>query len=338
MPLVAANSWRGALPADGMASSDTHTRVKASEATVVIATYDLARWDLLAAAVTSIESDSDQPAQVIVSVDQNEALYERIRTEWPEITVVRNAYGRGASGTRNTAAELACTPYIVFVDDDIRVRPGWLERLLQPFVDPTVVGTGGGVVPRWQGSRPSWFPEEFDWVVGASYRGMPTAQDVVRNVWSENMAVRAEVFQAVGGFRSDFGKIGNYNSPEDTDLCIRMAGTATGLKWVYVPAALVEHHVPAVRSSFSYFLKRNYREGVGKVRMADLIGKQETLRSERNYLRRTLPSGILAGLWRPFRHGDLRGFLQAGSIVAGVLAAGIGAIAATRDRSRQPGS
>lgn len=311
------------------------TRVKPSDATVVIATYDLARWDLLEAAVTSVQSDSGMQAQVIVSVDQNEALYERVRTNWPGVTVVRNAYGRGASGTRNTAAELACTPYVVFIDDDIKVRPGWLDRLLAPFADPTVVGTGGGVVPRWQASRPAWFPEEFDWVVGASYRGMPTRQDVVRNVWSENMAVRAEIFQAVGGFRSAFGKVGSYNSPEDTDLCIRMAAIAPGCKWVYVPEALVEHHVPAVRSRFSYFLQRNYREGVGKVQMADLIGMHETLQSERDYVRRTLPTGILAGLWQSFRYGNLHGFLRAGAIVAGVLAAGAGAIAAAHSGGRQ---
>lgn len=308
--------------------------VQASDATVVIATYDLARWDLLEAAVTSIQSSTVHPGQVIVSVDQNEALYDRIRAAWPGITVVSNAYERGASGTRNTGAGLVRTPYIVFIDDDIRVRQGWLDRLLQPFADLSVVGTGGGVVPRWQASRPAWFPQEFDWVVGASYRGMPTAQDAVRNVWSENMAVRTDVFREVGGFRSNFGKVGSYNSPEDTDLCIRMAGSAVGLKWIYVPDALVEHHVPAARSSFSYFLQRNYREGVGKVHMANLIGKQEKLQSERDYVRRTLPSGIAAGLWYPFRYGDMRGFLRAGAIVAGTLAAGAGAVAAMRDARR----
>lgn len=319
-------------------AADTRTRVKTSDATVVIATYDLARWDLLKAAVTSVQSDSDQPAQVIVSVDQNEVLYDRVQANWPDITVVRNAHGRGASGTRNSAAELACTPYIVFIDDDIKVRPGWLDRLLEPFADTAVVGTGGGVLPRWQDGRPAWFPEEFDWVVGASYRGMPTTQDVVRNVWAENMAVRTDVFQAVGGFRSDFGKVGSYNSPEDTDLCIRMAGSTVGRKWVYVPDALVEHHVPAIRSRFSYFLLRNYREGVGKVQLADLIGKQDTLLSERDYVRRTLPSGIAAGLWQPFRRGDFSGFLRAGAIIAGILAAGFGAIAAMRSSRRRRAS
>lgn len=317
---------------------EEQSRIKASDATVVIATYDPARWSLLADAVKSVQADSEQPGQIIICVDQNEALYERVRAAWEGITVVANAYGRGASGARNTAAELACTPYIVFIDDDIRVRPGWLDRLLQPLADPTVVGTGGGVMPRWQAGRPAWFPEEFNWVVGASYRGMPTTQSVIRNVWSENMAVRADVFHEVGGFRSNFGKVGTSNSPEDTDLCIRMSESSADRNWVYVPAALVEHHVPVARSTFSYFLRRNCLEGVGKVEMASLIGKQEKLQSERDYVRRTLPSGIAAGLWQLLRHGDTRGFLRAGAIVAGTFAAGLGAVSAMRGRVRRQAS
>jgi GT2 family glycosyltransferase len=218
----------------------------------------------------------------------------------------------------------------VFLDDDIRVQEGWLTCLLAPFDNPTVVGTGGGVVALWQSGRPSWFPEEFDWVVGASFRGMTTVQSAVRNVWSENMAVRTDVFRTVGGFRTEFGKVGSRSSPEDTDLCIRMAENVAGASWVYVPDAVAEHHVPVSRASFCYFLKRNYYEGRGKVKMAHLLGRQEKLHDEHNYLLKTLPAGILTRLWGMARHGDMGGLLKAAAIVAGILAAGVGAAAEMR--------
>jgi glucosyl-dolichyl phosphate glucuronosyltransferase len=270
-------------------------------------------------------SGPGQPRRVVVCVDHNEELYERIRLKWPQVTVCLNTGERGASCTRNTGAQYADTPFIVFLDDDITVQEGWLARLLAPFADPTVVGTGGGVVAGWQFGRPTWFPEEFHWVVGASYHGMPTVRSRIRNVWSENMAVRTDAFRGVGGFRLDFGKVGQRCSPEDTDLCIRMAGSVAGGTWIYVPDAVAEHHVPRSRSTFSFFLRRSYAEGRGKVEMAHLLGRQEKLQDERDYLRRTLPSGILAGLWRTIRYGDLSGLLKAGAIVSGILASGIGA-------------
>ena len=299
--------------------------IKASDATVVMATYDPQRWAFFASSVESMLSGPDRPRRVVVSVDHNEELYERIRITWPQVAVLLNRGERGASCTRNTGAEYADTPFIVFVDDDVSVREGWLTRLLAPFADPAVVGTGGAVVAGWQSGRPAWFPEEFQWVVGASYRGMPTVRSRIRNVWSENMAVRTEVFRGVGGFRSDFGKVGQRSSPEDTDLCIRMAASVAGGTWMYAPDAVAEHHVPASRSSFSYFLRRSYAEGRGKVEMAHLLGRQEKLQDERDYMIRTLPSGILEGLRAAIRHGDLSGLLRAGAIVSGILAAGIGA-------------
>jgi GT2 family glycosyltransferase len=304
--------------------------IKASDATVVMATYDPQRWAFFASSVERLLSGPGRPRRVVVSVDHNEELYERIRLEWPQVTALLNSGDRGASCTRNTGAEYADTPFIVFLDDDVSVREGWLTRLLAPFADPAVVGTGGAVIAGWQSGRPAWFPEEFQWVVGASYRGMPTAASPIRNVWSENMAVRTEVFRGVGGFRSDFGKVGQRSSPEDTDLCIRMAASVPGGMWMYAPDAVAEHHVPASRSSFSYFLRRSYAEGRGKVEMAHLLGRQEKLQDERAYMLRTLPSGMLAGLWAAVRHGDLSGLLRAGAIVSGVLAAGIGAASGVR--------
>jgi GT2 family glycosyltransferase len=308
--------------------------VKASDATVVMATYDPQRWTFFTSAVESLLSGPERPHRVVVCVDHNEELYERILRKWPQVTVLLNTGEPGASCTRNTGAEYADTPFIVFLDDDVSVQEGWLTRLLAPFADPAVVGTGGAVVAGWQVGQPRWFPEEFYWVVGASYRGMPTVRSAIRNVWSENMAVRADAFRGVAGFRSDFGKVGQRSSPEDTDLCIRMAASVAGGTWIYVPDAVVEHHVPASRSRFSYFLRRNYLEGRGKVEMAHLLGRQEKLEDERGYLLRTLPSGMLTGLWAAIRHGDLSGLLKAGAIVSGTIAAGIGAASGIKFISR----
>jgi glucosyl-dolichyl phosphate glucuronosyltransferase len=292
--------------------------------TVVIACHTEERWDSLQRAIASALAQRPAPARVIVAVDHNPALSARLRGTEPQVTVVDNDRGRGASVTRNTAAALAATPLLAFLDDDAIAASGWLARLLEPFADPTVVGTGGGVDAIWEVGRPTWFPDEFGWVVGASYRGMPTGSAPIRNVWSENMAVRRDAFEAVGGFSVDFGKVGQTSRPEDTDLCIRVAAARPGGTWIYVPDARVDHQVPGSRSTLAFFLRRSFWEGRGKVEMSRKLADQRDLASEGDYLRRTLPAGVARHLRAGVRQPRGTDLARAGSIVAGTAAAAAG--------------
>jgi glucosyl-dolichyl phosphate glucuronosyltransferase len=295
-----------------------------SAVSVVIACHAEERWASLTRAIESAASQAPPPAAVIVAVDHNPPLSARLRAAFPQVAVADNAGTRGASATRNAGGVLVTTPLMAFLDDDATAHPGWLARLLEPFVDPDVIGIGGGVDAVWATGRPTWFPDEFAWVVGASYTGMPDHTAPIRNVWSENMAVRRDAFEAVGGFSIDFGKVGHTSRPEDTDLCIRMTAAAPVGGWMYVPDARVDHEVPSVRSTLRFFLRRSFWEGRGKVELSRKLADQRDLRSERDYLRRTLPEGVARRLLAGLRHrrgGDLA---QAGSIVVGVLAAAAG--------------
>ena len=294
-------------------------------ATVVIACHTEDRLAALERAVASVRDQTLVPARTVVVVDHNPALYELLRTRLVGVELLENGSARGASGARNTGAAVATTPVVAFLDDDARAHPEWLEALLRPFDDPSVIGTGGQVDPDWLGPQPNWFPDEFGWVVGASYRGLPTTQARVRNVWGENMAVRKAVFDTVGGFRAGFGKTGDISRPEDTDLCLRMARAVPGGSWVHVPDAVVDHLVPPGRATFGFFLRRCLAEGRGKAEMAAHLG-DEPLESERQYLRRTLPAGVVRHLKRAEEHTSP---WAAAAIVAGVAAAGAGFVQAT---------
>ncbi|WP_432825462.1 glycosyltransferase family 2 protein [Dactylosporangium sp. CA-092794] len=295
--------------------------------TVVVGAHSMRRWPYLCRAVQSARTQQPAPAEIVVVVDHNEELLGRVVAEIPAVTVLRNRYHRGASGTRNTGAEHARTDLIAFLDDDAAARPGWLAALVEPFSDESVVGTGGDVQPLWEVGRPRWFPAEFHWVVGASYAGMPVVRTRVRNVWSENMAVRRSVFAAVGGFRIGFGKLGDRSRPEDTDLCIRMAAARLGAVWLHVPDAVADHRVPADRSTFRFFLRRCYHEGWGKIELARLLNRPGSLASESAYLRRLLPAAVVHGLADTIR-GRPWGAARSAAIVAGVLATALGVVRA----------
>jgi GT2 family glycosyltransferase len=289
---------------------------------VVIPTHSEKRWSSLVRTVESVRSQEYVPAEIVVVVDHNPALLQRVHDELPGVTVLENQYARGASGNRNTGAFHTGTALIAFLDDDTAACLDWLGPMVAPFSDPSVVGTGGGIIGAWQRPRPRWMPDEFLWTVGISYTGMPTETAQIRNVWSANMIVRREAFLEVGGFRTGFGKLGDQNRPEDTELCLRMS--AEGGRWMYVPDAVIRHEVPIDRTTFLFFLRRCYAEGRGKVQMAGLGDGTHDLGAERDYLRRTLPRALTRNLADAGRGRSVAHALKAGTVLAGVGAAGFG--------------
>jgi GT2 family glycosyltransferase len=308
---------------------------------VVIACFDVQRWDLVVRAVRSVR-DQDYPHELTIVVDYNEDLYRRVLGAVPkDVSVIRNTRSRGAAGARNTAALASGCALVAFLDDDASAQTGWLRSLVHAMDRPGVVGVGGRILPGWQEDRPRWFPPELGWVVGASIAGMGATAFPVRNVWSASMMVDRVAFQTVNGFREDFCKVGSAARPEDTELCLRISHVygAAG-QWLMVPSAVVEHHVPAHRATLRYVVDRCWSEGNGKVRMRALSADyRRALVDERVYLSRTIPRGVGVGVLESLRLWSPDGLLRAGTILLGVGAAIFGALAATiggpRARHRQ---
>jgi GT2 family glycosyltransferase len=301
---------------------------------VVICAYTDERWDALVAAVASAHAQTVPAREVIVVCDHNDALLDRARRELPGTTVVANVQEQGLSGARNCGVAVATGDVVAFLDDDATAAPDWLERLSAPFADERVLGAGGAIEPHWLDGRPRAFPAEFQWVVGCSYEGMPSVPSPVRNVIGANMAIRREVFDRVGGFRSDIGRIGTRPlGCEETELCIRAAQNMPGGVFMYEPRARVSHAVPAARTTWRYFRSRCYAEGLSKARVSALAGAADGLSSERTYATRTLPRGVVRGLGDA-RRGDPHGLARASAIVAGLAMTAAGYVAGTARGAR----
>jgi glycosyltransferase involved in cell wall biosynthesis len=290
-----------------------------SRLAVIICTYTNERLAGLGRAIRSVLRQSRPPDELIVVVDHNEALLARVTRDFREVVVIDNWQAPGLSGARNSGIAAAGAELIAFIDDDAEAAPDWLERLELGFQDNHVFGVGGYVEAIWEERRPRWFPEEFDWVVGCSYRGLPEAAGNVRNLLGCNMAFRREVFQAVGGFRTGIGRIGTYPSGcEETELCIRAGQALQGQVLRYDPEVQVRHQVPPTRASWDYFRSRCYAEGLSKALITRFVGKDAGLSSERRHALRTLPRGLVRNFAGALIHRDPWRVVQGGVIAAGL--------------------
>ena len=286
---------------------------------VIVCAYSDERRLQLQAALDSVLRQSVEPFEVIAVIDHNDKLREVIAAAYPQVRVVANTRQKGLSGGRNTGLDLARGEIVAFLDDDAIADADWLMGMLNLYNDDTVIGTGGNVVPLWPTKRPPWLPEEFDWVVGCSYRGQPEHVAAIRNPIGCNMSFRRSIYGAIGGFREGIGRTANDAAGcEETEFFIRAHQAFPQSKVLYDPAVRVQHQISPERTGWAYFCKRCLAEGRSKTMMVDQVGQSEGLASERSYVTRVLPLGILRGLKDAALRRNVWGLAKAGGIIAGL--------------------
>jgi glycosyltransferase involved in cell wall biosynthesis len=290
-----------------------------SEISVIVCTHTEARWDYLVEAVNSVLNQDVPPIEIIVVVDHNPELFERVQLHFPELKVIDNFRSKGISGARNSGIEAASGEVIAFLDDDAIAKPDWLKQLNKCYLNSDVIGAGGSILPLWQSKRPQWFPEEFLWVVGCNYKGLPQGITPVRNVIGCNMSLRREALNVIEGFREEIGRTKTSPSGcDETELCIRLRQKIPNKVILYNPYAEVYHYVPTDRVSWNYFYKRCFMEGWSKALVTRFVGSKDGLASERTYVLKVLPYGIKQGLKEFFFHADLHGLARSAAISMGL--------------------
>jgi glycosyltransferase involved in cell wall biosynthesis len=318
------------------------------DVSVVICVYTEDRWEDILAAVSSVGAQSYPARETLLVVDHNPALLDRLTKEYKEfdgssatgeVRVLANAGPRGLSAGRNTGIAASRGEVIAFLDDDAVAERDWLRHFAAGYADPRVMAVGGRTVPIWaSGRRPAWFPAEFDWVVGCTYKGLPPGLVRVRNVLGGNASFRRTAFDAAGGFATGIGRDGDKRplGCEETELCIRLTRARPDAVLLIDDRAVIHHRVPETREHFGYFRTRTYAEGLSKALVARSVGADKGLESERRYTTRVLPAGVVRGL-RDAVLARRGGAGRAGAIVAGVLTAAGGYVVGTV-RARKGGA
>ena len=283
---------------------------------VVVCAYTMERFDQTRRCVASILAGDRHPDEVLLIVDENPMLCERLREVLPPEVQVFDSDGHGISDARTMALRLAIGSVVAFIDDDAWADPSWLFELSSAFKDADVLGAGGRVEPDWEDASAA-LPPEIYWVVGATYRGHRTDAGPISRPLGCNMAVRREIFLALGGFPSAFGPRSGTKMSSNEELAMFTTVTnhySDGCVH-YVPTAVVHHFAPLSRCTVRYVISRSTVEGTSKADIRRFFGSS-VMAADRTYVRQVIGSSVLGHLADAVRDRDPRS-LRAAALVAG---------------------
>ncbi|MEV0598003.1 glycosyltransferase [Streptomyces sp. NPDC050315] len=211
-------------PPDTPASTATDTagpghRAAGAEVSYAVVIPTLGRPCLTDCLRSLAEAGEPRPDQVVLVDDRPEPgeplpleaagpLSDRIRT--------KATGGRGPAAARNAGLAAVNTPWVVFLDDDVRVTPDWSRRLTADLAaaDVRTGGVQGRLhVPLDAGRRHT------DWERGTA--GLEGA------AWATaDMAYRSAALRDVGGFDERFPRAFR----EDADLALRVMNAGWSLR------------------------------------------------------------------------------------------------------------
>ncbi len=239
-----ASDSSGAKPLP-LASGADELRVpqaRAPRASIIVPVYNQLHLSL--ACLRALADCGDRTGfEVIVVDDGSSDASQRLLPSIPGVRYHRNARNLGFIGACNTGAELARGQFLVFLNNDTTVQPGWLDALLATFVAYPDTGLAGSklVYPdgRLQEAGGIVFADGSGWNYERFADPSHPRFGFVREVdycSGAAIALPRELFMRLGGFDMHYAPA----YYEDTDLAMRVR--QEGLKVRYQPASVVVHH------------------------------------------------------------------------------------------------
>ena len=217
----------------------------------------------------------------IVLVDNNctdntRGECERFVRDYPEVLfryfVETN---QGLSYARNRGIKESCGDILVYVDDDALVNKEYLQTYFDFFeLHSEIDAAGGPIIPKYETEEPVWmsyFTKAL--ITGYKYLGAKE-KEFPKNDFpgGGNAAYRASVFDKVGLFNVDLGRKGDsLVGAEEKDIFDKMV--SLGMRFYYLPDAILYHLIPEKKLSKDYFDRLTYSIGKSERMRTQALGK-----------------------------------------------------------------
>jgi len=187
---------------------------------------------------TSLRKNTGFPHQVVI-VDNGSADEVAYEADQNNLEVVRNETNRGFAYACNQGIMHTHGDFVVILNNDTILTPGWLERLMWHMEDDPDIGILG-VTTNYAGSEQE---------IPVTYKSERQLYDFSEDIYAKNRHLRKEtgkvvavcavlrrkMLDHVGLFDTRFG-LGNF---EDDDLCLRTR--IAGYKVAYARDVFIHH-------------------------------------------------------------------------------------------------
>ncbi|MEQ9333688.1 glycosyltransferase [Thalassobaculum sp.] len=253
-------------------------------ASVIVATRD--RLELLRRCVDGVLHATDYPVCEVILLDNGSERPETLA--WlreiagdPRVRVLSRPGPFNFSALMNDGAAAARGDVLVFLNNDVEpCDPGWLDELVRQACRPEVGAVGAKLLYPDRTVQHGGVVLAGDYVARHVDVGRPDADDgylgrsaivqTMSAVTGACLAIRRDVFEAVGGFDAERLTV-DYS---DMDLCLR-AGAA-GYRTLWTPFARLLHHESATRGPYMTAAKLARWEAetaVMRARWGDLLDR-----------------------------------------------------------------
>ncbi|HZV75516.1 MAG TPA: glycosyltransferase [Conexibacter sp.] len=267
----AAVDGRGGI---ALAPASAVSRLAPPAASVVICTRD--RADELPDGVALLVAHGARDV-VIVDNGSSDATPEaaaELAARFPGVVRVVEEPNAGLCHARNAGAAAARHDLLLYVDDDARVAPGWLEHMAHALARPGTVNAGGPICALWPPERRAGWPGR-DLEALLSVLDLGDAERLLAPpdvVYGANWAVRRAALDAVGGFDPAFGPgPGAAINGDEVSVAWRLHRAGLGATR-YVPGAVAGHRIGAERVEDRFMQQRALCVGVERPRHAVALG------------------------------------------------------------------
>ena len=182
------------------------------------------------------------PYEVILADDASPDPFHRVLKDIPGLIYVRQPENLHFLLNCNRAAEKARGDYLIFLNNDTLVKPGWMENLYATFHEQDNVGVAGSklVYPsgELQEAGGIIWEDASGWNWGKGQNADHPIYNFVRDVdyiSGASLMIPTALWKEIGGFNEGLEKA----YYEDTDLCFQVR--EMGYRVVYQPSSVVVH-------------------------------------------------------------------------------------------------
>jgi GT2 family glycosyltransferase/glycosyltransferase involved in cell wall biosynthesis len=239
---------------------------------IVIPVFNKAEFTFQCLRSLMREIDFSETEVIVVDNASTEQTAEVLAHFENVVRVIRNEENRGFVDACNQGAAAARGKYLLFLNNDTEVLPGWLNQLVETIeADPANGAVGsmflypddsiqeaGGIV--WENGE----AHHYGWAASPDDRRFNFAREV-DYCSAASLLIKKEIFHQLGGFDRRFAPA----YYEDIDLCFGVR--SLGYKVIYQPMSRLVHYEGVTAGSdttkgFKQFQIVNREKFVGKWR------------------------------------------------------------------------